>query len=228
MTKGSDNPFPSVLFVEGAAPSSPAATNFRLFYDSSDHLLKWKNSAGTVTVIATGTPLTNPMTTTGDMIYSSSGSTPARRGIGSTGNVLTVAGGVPTWAAPGGGVTATTNYISGDVAVTSANTFYDGPSLSLNGTYFLCGTVTLVNGGSADSFTAKLWNGTATASTSEITTAGAGYDGSIALSGYVVTSGSETWKISVADNNGSGTIKAATPHNAAGNTASFLIALKLA
>lgn len=47
--------------------------------------------------------MTNPMTTTGDTIYSSSGSTPARLGIGSTGNVLTVAGGVPTWAAPAGG-----------------------------------------------------------------------------------------------------------------------------
>jgi hypothetical protein len=44
--------------------------------------------------------MTNPMTTTGDTIYSSSGSTPARLGIGSTGNVLTVAGGVPSWAAP--------------------------------------------------------------------------------------------------------------------------------
>jgi hypothetical protein len=43
------------------------------------------------------------MTTTGDTIYSSSGSTPARLPIGSTGNVLTVAGGVPTWAAPAGG-----------------------------------------------------------------------------------------------------------------------------
>jgi hypothetical protein len=49
------------------------------------------------------TGMTNPMTTTGDTIYSSSGSTPARLGIGSTGNVLTVAGGVPTWAAPAGG-----------------------------------------------------------------------------------------------------------------------------
>jgi hypothetical protein len=51
--------------------------------------------------------MTNPMTTTGDTIYSSSGSTPARLGIGSTGQVLTVSGGVPTWAsaASGGGFT---------------------------------------------------------------------------------------------------------------------------
>jgi hypothetical protein len=47
--------------------------------------------------------MTNPMTTTGDTIYSSSGSTPARLGIGSSGNVLTVTGGVPVWAAPASG-----------------------------------------------------------------------------------------------------------------------------
>jgi hypothetical protein len=44
--------------------------------------------------------MTNPMTTTGDMVYSSSGSTPARLGVGTTGQVVTVAGGVPTWATP--------------------------------------------------------------------------------------------------------------------------------
>jgi hypothetical protein len=49
------------------------------------------------------TGMVNPMTTTGDTIYSSSGSTPARLGIGSTGQVLTVAGGVPSWATPAGG-----------------------------------------------------------------------------------------------------------------------------
>ncbi len=46
------------------------------------------------------TGMTNPMTTTGDIIYSSNGSTPARLGIGSTGQVLSVAGGIPSWATP--------------------------------------------------------------------------------------------------------------------------------
>jgi hypothetical protein len=47
------------------------------------------------------------MTTTGDTIYSSSGSTPARLGIGTSGQVLTVSGGVPTWAtASAGGYTS--------------------------------------------------------------------------------------------------------------------------
>ena len=72
--------------------------------------------------------MTNPMTTTGDTIYSSSGSTPARLGIGSTGQVLTVAGGVPTWASPAGGgkvlqvVNAT---YSTQVSNTNGTTFED-------------------------------------------------------------------------------------------------------
>jgi hypothetical protein len=41
----------------------------------------------------------NTLTTTGDLYYASSANTPARLAIGSTNQVLTVAGGVPTWAA---------------------------------------------------------------------------------------------------------------------------------
>jgi hypothetical protein len=49
--------------------------------------------------------MTNPMTTTGDTIYSSSGSTPARLGIGTAGQVLRVNSGAtaPEWATPAGG-----------------------------------------------------------------------------------------------------------------------------
>jgi len=41
--------------------------------------------------------------TTGDMIYSSSGNTLNKLGIGSSGQVLTVASGIPSWAAAAGG-----------------------------------------------------------------------------------------------------------------------------
>lgn len=45
-----------------------------------------------------------PGTTSGDLAYSSAtANTNVRLGIGSTGNVLTVTGGVPVWAAPAGG-----------------------------------------------------------------------------------------------------------------------------
>ena len=41
--------------------------------------------------------------TTGDMIYASAANTPARLGIGSSAQVLTVASGVPSWATPAAG-----------------------------------------------------------------------------------------------------------------------------
>ena len=45
----------------------------------------------------------NGLTTTGDTIYSSSGTTQSRLGIGSTGQVLTVASGIPSWATASSG-----------------------------------------------------------------------------------------------------------------------------
>jgi hypothetical protein len=67
--------------------------------------------------------MTNPMTTTGDTIYSSSGSTPARRAIGTTGQVLTVSGGLPTWATPaaaGGKTLLSTTALSGTSTTVSS------------------------------------------------------------------------------------------------------------
>jgi len=63
--------------------------------------------------------MTNPMTTTGDTIYSSSGSTPARLGIGSTGQVLTVAGGIPSWATASGGSLTLSTIASGSLPASS-------------------------------------------------------------------------------------------------------------
>jgi len=72
--------------------------------------------------VTDATGMTNPMTTTGDTIYSSSGSTPARLGIGSTGDVLTVAGGVPSWAAPAGGGKNWSLLNAGGTNLTAAST----------------------------------------------------------------------------------------------------------
>ena len=129
----------------------------------------------------------------------------------------------------GGSVTAEQNQLSGNVTMTTLNTYYDGPSLSLNGTYFLSGTVSVKDnsGGGAQQFTAKLWNGTTVIASTE-TTIGATEDGSLSLSGYVTTSGAETWKISVAANTSTNLILAATIVNGAGNNASTLVALKIA
>jgi hypothetical protein len=85
----------SLVDLKGGTTNQVLAKN-----SNTDMDFKWVSDA---------TGMTNPMTTTGDTIYSSSGSTPARLGIGSTGQVLTVAAGVPSWATPsaggGGGMT---------------------------------------------------------------------------------------------------------------------------
>jgi hypothetical protein len=79
--------------------------------------------------------MTNPMTTTGDTIYSSSGSTPARLGIGSTGQVLTVAGGIPSWSTPASSsltsasATVATNQITNSTSYTDLAT--SGPAVTL-------------------------------------------------------------------------------------------------
>jgi hypothetical protein len=57
-------------------------------------------TSGTVTVT---NDMATTITTAGDLIYGTGSGTYTRRAIGSTGNVLTVSGGVPTWAAPAGG-----------------------------------------------------------------------------------------------------------------------------
>jgi len=79
----------SLLDLKGGTTNQVLAKN-----SNTDMDFKWVSDA---------TGMTNPMTTTGDTIYSSSGSTPARLAIGTTGQVLTVAGGLPTWATPAGG-----------------------------------------------------------------------------------------------------------------------------
>lgn len=85
--------------------------------------------------VANGKFINNTLTTTtGDIIYASAANTPARLGIGSTGNVLTVSGGVPAWAAPAGGgkvlqvvsMTKNTNFAS------TATTFTDVTGYSLS------------------------------------------------------------------------------------------------
>jgi hypothetical protein len=60
-------------------------------------------------------------TTTGDTIYASAANTPARLGIGTAGQVLTVASGIPSWATPSAG-TSGLNLIS-TTAITGASTY---------------------------------------------------------------------------------------------------------
>ena len=73
------------------------------------------------------------LTTTGDIYYASAANTPARLGIGSTGNVLTVASGIPSWAAPAGGGKVL-QVVSGTYSTQTviASTSYSDTGLSLS------------------------------------------------------------------------------------------------
>ena len=107
-----------------AAVTSPQEGNFAYLKDTN--VTTYYTGSAWANLDTTG--MTNPMTTTGDTIYSSSGSTPARLGIGSTGQVLTVAGGVPSWATPAGGGGGMTELASGSLAASA--TGFDLTSIS--------------------------------------------------------------------------------------------------
>jgi hypothetical protein len=74
---------------------------------------------------------TDLITTAGDLLYGSAADTMVRLGIGSTGNVLTVASGIPSWAAPAaGGTTVKVVYGDTTTATTVASTTYADTGLS--------------------------------------------------------------------------------------------------
>jgi len=70
----------------------------------------------------------NGLTTTGDTIYSSSGTTQSRLGIGSTGQVLTVASGIPSWATPSSGTAA----FVGAIAYGAVNLAYSATNTAVS------------------------------------------------------------------------------------------------
>jgi hypothetical protein len=82
----------------------PTATDTLVGRATTDTLTNKTISATSNTL--TGVINDTLLTTTGDSIYASGANTPARLAVGTTGQVLTVAGGVPTWATPAAGTTA--------------------------------------------------------------------------------------------------------------------------
>jgi hypothetical protein len=111
-----------------AAITSPEEGQFAFLKDTN--VTTYYTGSAWANVDTTG--MTNPMTTTGDVIYSSSGSTPARLGIGTAGQVLQVNSGAtaPEWATVSGGFPAWTSYTptvtaqSGSITTYSASGWY--------------------------------------------------------------------------------------------------------
>ena len=93
-----------------------------------------------------------PGTTLGDLAYSSAtANTNTRLGIGTTGQVLTVAGGVPSWATPGGA--ANWSLVNaGGTALTGAQTITVSGISGANQIFVLCSYVGSASASSLFSF----------------------------------------------------------------------------
>ena len=116
---------------------------------------------GTLAIGSGGTGLTSY--TTGDILYASNSTTLAKLAIGSTGQVLKVASGIPSWATDqnsGGTVTSITNAADSGTgtAITGAGTFtYTGGTnitTSVSGTTVTINTSATTNVGTVTSVTA--------------------------------------------------------------------------
>jgi len=99
-----------------------ADTFSRLAVGTDNHTLIADSSAATGLSYAAGSKAT--LTTTGDVLYASSANTPARLGIGSSGQVLTVASGIPSWASASANAVGVFCYIDNN-AIALSTTFTD-------------------------------------------------------------------------------------------------------
>jgi hypothetical protein len=101
-------------YTQDAAPESP--TDGQIWLDTNGTLADTAYIPNTLT------------STTGDIIYASAANTPARLGIGSTGQVLSVSGGVPSWSTPSsGGMTliSTTSLSGASTNITFGSSYTD-------------------------------------------------------------------------------------------------------
>lgn len=136
-------------------------------------------------------------------------------------------GGTPgTWSKVGGGFTPSTAsaQLASPVTMTSANTFYTGPSITIGtGKWLIIGSVN-VNLNNAANITAKIWDGTTNYASGEVQV-GAGYNQQLAMVCLVTLSGSHTVRVAVAASATGCTINATCSDNAAGATASTIVAV---
>ena len=115
--------------IDAKAPSSTAVTL------TGTQTLTNKTLTSPVIASVVNNTLTS---TTGDMIYASAANTPARLGIGTSAQVLTVAGGIPSWATPAaGGLTllSTTSLTGSSVTISSISQSYKNLLVIVNGVY---------------------------------------------------------------------------------------------
>jgi hypothetical protein len=115
-----------VLTVTGGVPTWGTPNPGDITGVSAGVGISGGGTSGDVTVTNS---MATAITTNGDLIYGTGSGTFTRRGVGSTGDVLTVSGGVPTWAAPSSALTiaqiATGTLSGASVTVSSLSSYND-------------------------------------------------------------------------------------------------------
>lgn len=101
----------------------------------------------TGTLAATNGGTAQSTWTTGDILYSSASNTLSKLGIGTSGQILKVSGGIPSWATDTGTGTVTSIDVSGGTTGLTAS----GGPVTTSGTITLAGTLAATNGGTAQS-----------------------------------------------------------------------------
>jgi hypothetical protein len=157
------------------------------FTAGSNIALTTTESSDSLTIGLSGTiPATNGGTglntySTGDLLYSSATNTLAARGIGSTGQVLTVVGGVPTWASVSGA--SCSNCVFMDPSSSQTITPTAGTATGL--------TVAQASGGSVDIF--RVTNNAGSTEYLEINSSGnVATSGNVSVGGTLGVSGATT------------------------------------
>ncbi len=125
-----------------------------------------------------------------------------------------ISAGVPFWAVYDGtqyqminqGFQTINNTLSGDVTLTTQNTYYDGPSCAQGtaGIWLATGSVVVQTSGiGADALVAKLWDGTTAKASGKVDEVGASKNSVIALSG-VFTAPAANIRISASNQSNNG------------------------
>ena len=172
------------------------ATTTNYGWTTPDDTALVKDGAAAIRTLGTSVDTTtknlNPSTTLGDIEYrSSTSNTNTRLGIGSTGQVLTVAGGVPTWAAGGAAANLTqvaTGSLSGAAVTVTGLSSYSEMYLTITATSAQNWGITLqLNGNTGSNYRRmEFYNGSGGgAINSTVTT-------SMSLSGNWYASGNNT------------------------------------
>ena len=144
-----------LTMVSGAPAWATPAASVTSFQTSLSGLTPSTSTTGAVTLAgtlgATSGGTSQSTYATGDLLYASATNTLSKLAAGTNGYVLTLAGGVPTWAASTGGVTSF-----------SAGTTGFTPSTGTTGAITLAGTLNVANGGTGvTTLTGLAWgNGT--------------------------------------------------------------------